>query len=84
MNVVIPGYGNIIGNPLLIIKLMQQGLYFEGKDSADQYTLHSKENIKKILEKDIQFCGEKDKDRAVSFLHSLHENGLITILEDNL
>ena len=80
IQVSVPGYGNLTGNPVTIVKLMKAAKFEDMVHiSDDAYMDHTQGEIARLYGKHIEFSGDTEADRAESFLKSLAENGLIKI-----
>ena len=80
MTVTVKGYTTITGNPVAILKIMQEARFFDKKED-DAYIDQIKRDAQRFYGIELHAEGQTYSERAENLLRELEKHNLISIEE---
>ena len=81
MKITIEGYTTLTGNPVVILKLMQEARVFD-KLTGDEYIESVKETAQRCFDTTLNVEGDTYEERAESLLREMAKAKMIKIEEE--
>ena len=82
MTIHIPGYTTLTGNPITLVRLMQDNRRFDADEPLEVFIETLQRDIWRLENKTVQVSGDTLEERADSLLREMAEAGLINIIAD--
>lgn len=82
MTIHIPGYTTLTGNPITLVRLIQDNRRFDADEPLEVFIETLQRDIWRLENKTVQVSGDTLEERADSLLREMAKAGLINIIAD--